>query len=117
MSHFCIPGCTYVYKNAVIKRYLFKILCPEFAKSGEERNHRESLVQSILSIRDPTKGDKIKDMLHREMASICEAHFTEKDFTVHSKSKTLKLGSIPTLYTCLRKAAQFPRYEHGAACR
>nr|XP_018672076.2 uncharacterized protein LOC101242335 isoform X3 [Ciona intestinalis] len=110
-SNCCMPLCTYNFqfakRQSKVKKKdqdtpfmsLFVISHPKFAKTPEEKIHRENLRKVVLQYRDPTKGDRIKNMLDRESASICERHFTSDCFEMSgpTNKKSLKLGSIPTL--------------------
>ena len=65
----CIPGCAWTTQKAKAsgtKRHFFKVLRPELAKTAGEKKHRENLRKIVLSLRDPTKGDKIKRQLRKE---------------------------------------------------
>ena len=102
MSHCCIPGCSYQYKAKDAKWSMFKILRPDLGrKTEEEKAHYENLTKFILSLRDCLKGDKIKEMLHKEVASICEQHFENDAIVPTNSRKKLKLGVLPT--KCLPK--------------
>lgn len=71
-SHCAIPLCFYSHntKNGT-KRSLFSIKRPELGKKTmEERKHYQQLTKFILSMRDAAKGDKIKEMLHKERFEI-----------------------------------------------
>uniref|UniRef100_F6SE45 Uncharacterized protein n=1 Tax=Ciona intestinalis TaxID=7719 RepID=F6SE45_CIOIN len=60
------PNCKY-NKKWKVKRSLFAIKHPEFAKNKEEREYRTELRKIILSLRDPNnKDDTILDQLHKE---------------------------------------------------
>ena len=66
-KHCIIPGCTWYFnKSAGEKRSMFSILKPELAKTQEVREHREKLKKILLSLRDSGRGDKIKEMLHKQ---------------------------------------------------
>ena len=83
---------------------MFKILRPDLGrKTEEEKAHYENLTKFILSLRDCLKGDKIKEMLHKEVpvASICEQHFENDAIVPTNSRKKLKLGVLPT--KCLPK--------------
>ena len=65
----CIPGCAWSTQKAQAcgtKRHFFKVLRLELAKTAGEKKHRENLRKMVLSLRDPTKGDKIRRQLHKE---------------------------------------------------
>lgn len=65
----CIPGCTwscYKAKTTGTVRHFFKLKRPDLAKNEEEKAHFLNLRKIVLSLRDPTKGDKIKKQLHKE---------------------------------------------------
>ena len=74
-THCAVPGCNYDRKKG-LKRSLFTIRRPELAKNEEDRAHRTSLTNFILSIRDATKQDNIKHQLHKE--SYVNAHLRLK---------------------------------------
>ena len=70
MSNCCIPGCFYSRKTkstGIKKRSLFTIRNPGFARNAKEREHRTALTNVILSLRDSSKGDRIKELLHKEV--------------------------------------------------
>nr|XP_039264474.1 uncharacterized protein LOC120339933 [Styela clava] len=46
-------------------------------------------------MRDSSRGDNIKAMLHKETASICEDHFLGTDILRHGKKSFLRLGAVP----------------------
>ena len=48
-------------------RTFFSILRPDLARSEAEKKHREQLTNFILSMRDASKNDRIKIMLHKKM--------------------------------------------------
>ncbi|CAK8674782.1 unnamed protein product [Clavelina lepadiformis] len=102
MSNCCIPGCTYNSKSKN-KRSCFAIRRPDFARTDKERRHREVLTRLILSLRDSSKDDNIKWLLHKENAYICESHFNPDDIIVYSNRKALKCGRLPAYnlpHTC-----------------
>nr|XP_026693588.1 uncharacterized protein LOC108950141 [Ciona intestinalis] len=94
----CIPGCSYSHKEGRERRSLFSIRRPEFGKTASEKLHRTDLTNFILRLRDPLKGDNIKQLLHKEKATICEIHFSEDDFIVHNTRKSLKSGAMPKFF-------------------
>lgn len=69
-SHCAIPGCSWsqktAKKNGLEPRSLFSIRRPDLARTDAEREHRQKLTNLILSMRDYSKGDIIKSMLHKE---------------------------------------------------
>ncbi|XP_077968584.1 uncharacterized protein LOC120330757 [Styela clava] len=95
-THCSVPGCSWS-RQKVEKRSLFCIRRPDLARNEEEREHRIALTRFMLSMRDASRGDNIKEMLHKESASICEAHFHEGDIIRNGKSVALKLGARPSL--------------------
>ena len=69
-SNCCIPGCSYTRKTKGIrKRLLFTIRNPGFARNNKEKDHRDKTASTafILSLRDSFKGDRIKELLHKEV--------------------------------------------------
>ena len=97
MSWCSIPGCNYSRKSKDSKRAIFRIFRPALGKkSVEARKHYETLSNFLLQLRDFQKGDKIKELLHKETACICESHFNDDDMIVNKAKKQLKLGAIPS---------------------
>ena len=93
-----IPGCNYSRKDKDSNRGIFKVLRPDLGKkSAEEKEHYENLQKFLLQIRDFQKGDRIKVLLHKETACICENHFTADCIISVNTKKKLKLGSMPSL--------------------
>ena len=101
MSWCSIPGCNYSRKTknsgTSVKRAIFKVLRPDLGKkSDKERDHYQNLTSFLLQVRDYQKGDKIKGLLHKETACICERHFNDNDIVVRGSKKQLKIGAIPS---------------------
>ena len=71
-THCSVPGCNYSKRKRSStgtgseKRSLFAIHRPDLAKTNEGEKHRLTLTKFILSMRDFSKGDCIKDMLKKE---------------------------------------------------
>ncbi|XP_078487074.1 uncharacterized protein LOC144745144 [Ciona intestinalis] len=101
-THCAVPNCNWSSKKAKQgnTRTLFTVYRPEFAKTNDEKEHREQLTNFLLSVRDAGKGDCIKEMLHKETAAICEAHFDQSDLNrSHGSGKYVKLHEEQTLQT------------------
>nr|XP_026695342.1 uncharacterized protein LOC104265701 isoform X2 [Ciona intestinalis] len=97
MSNCCIPNCFYSYSKKNAKRSLFTIRRPDLARSSDEKDHRERLTNFILGLRDFQRGDRIKEILKKEKACICEAHFKPEDIVSYYHSrKELKCGAFPS---------------------
>nr|XP_039254203.1 uncharacterized protein LOC120331200 [Styela clava] len=98
-THCAVPGCSYSYvksrKAGQSVKTLFSVLRPDLAKTPQERKHREGLSNFLLAMRDSSRGDNIKTMLHKETASICEDHFLGTDILRHGKKSSLRLGAVP----------------------
>nr|XP_039265951.1 uncharacterized protein LOC120341496 isoform X2 [Styela clava] len=98
-THCAVPGCSYSYvksrKAGQSVKTLFSVLRPDLAKTPQERKHREGLSNFLLAMRDSSRGDNIKAMLHKETASICEDHFLGTDILRHGKKSSLRLGAVP----------------------
>ncbi|XP_039249133.2 uncharacterized protein LOC120326815 isoform X2 [Styela clava] len=89
-----IPGCNYVRKTG--GRSMFRIRRPDLARTPGERKHRQRLTNVMLSIRDFTKGDNIKDLIHKEACCICDNHFAKEDILDYGMKMSLRLGAMPT---------------------
>ncbi|XP_078487409.1 uncharacterized protein LOC144745247 [Ciona intestinalis] len=95
-SNCAVPGCTWNYNNKTNgdRISLFSVLRPEFGKSPEEVQHRQTLTNFILSMRDGSL-DNIKHLLHKEAVGICARHFKEEDIEWKGSRNKLKPGAVP----------------------
>lgn len=101
-THCAIPGCNWSRlkgKRTGEDRVLFTVYRPDLAKSKEEKMDRERLTNFLSSMRDAARGDRIKEMLHKETLAkhlnskfrLVEEHFFSlgRQFVLSILTKTI----------------------------